>query len=134
MSRDADPVIEVADAPTKRRIRRENVPPLTRLYLTSLPEYVPKQRYDRLQFSSTTEENGNSSKELEEKRMAKVRTCYCLTVSIFWTFLFYAISLSAIPAFVLVVISLYDYYIQEAKTLSMSNSTNTSTLSMNSLP
>lgn len=131
MSMDADPVIEVVDASTRRRSRRETVP-LTRLYLTSLSPYVPKQRYDRLQFS--TEENGNSNKEPVEERAAKVRTLYCMTVSIFWTFLFYAIVIFAIPAFILVVISLYDYYWQSAKAASMSNSTNTSDMSLNPLP
>jgi hypothetical protein len=131
MSMDADPVIEVVDAPTKRRSRRETVP-LTRLYLTSLPAYEPKHRYDLLPFA--TEENGNSKKEPMEDRIAKVRTFYCLTISLFWTLLFYAIVITAIPAFFLLVIAAYQKYIDTAKTPNMSNMTNTSDMFPNPFP
>lgn len=133
MSMEADPVIEVVDSTARRRSRRET-PPLTRLYLTSLPAYVPKQRYDRLQFPLEANGDDDSNKEPVEERMAKIRTCYCMTVSVIWSILFYAISISAIPAFIFVCVAVYNYYFQAAKTMSMTNSTNTSDMAMNLFP
>lgn len=125
MSKDPDPVLEVVEVlppasdPSRSSQSAKSRPALTRLYLTGLPVYVPKQRYDMLSFDAEQ----NSNVEPVDPTPKKIRTLYCLTMSIFWTVLFYSIALAFIPFIVLIVIAVYKNYWEMAESLNMSNST-----------
>jgi hypothetical protein len=121
---DPDPVFEVVDAtPGTKRRNRQDGGPLTRLYLTRLPAYVPKHRYDQLPIAS---EKGNPHDPVEP--IPRIRTLYCMTVSILLTTVFYAIALGCIPFIILIVIIVYQRYFEDDDPNS-NNGTDTSGLS-----